>query len=61
MRTKEEILKKIEKIKADDRMKGYGTDDYKPANVQVNEEGMFYCFLTLEYHVLNAIICFKVT
>ena len=36
MRTKEEIQEKIEKLKADDRMKGYGTPDYKPANVQVN-------------------------
>lgn len=36
MKTKEEIQAKIDSIKADDRMKGYGTDAYKPANVQVN-------------------------
>lgn len=36
MRTKEEIQAKIDKIKADGRMKGYGTDAYKPANVQIN-------------------------
>jgi len=36
MKTEEEIKEKIEKIKADDRMKNYGTPDYKPANVQVN-------------------------
>lgn len=36
MRTKEEIQAKIEKIKADNRMKNYGTPEYKPANVQVN-------------------------
>ena len=36
MRTIEEIQAKIDAIKADIRMKGYGTDDYKPSNVQIN-------------------------
>ena len=36
MKTKEQILQGIKKIKDDSRMKGYGTDEYKPANVQIN-------------------------
>jgi hypothetical protein len=36
MKSKDEILQEIEKIKSDDRMKGYETKDYKPANVMVN-------------------------
>ena len=36
MKSKKQIQEKIAKIKADDRMKGYGTDEYKPAKVEVN-------------------------
>ena len=36
MKTVDEIKEKIEKIKSDDRMKGYETPAYKSANVQVN-------------------------
>ena len=36
MKTEKQIKEMIQKTLDDDRMKGYGTTSYKPANVRIN-------------------------